>query len=365
MPPLEQSEKDELLAHILRELSKTPYACDSLIQLTNGTTNFVFRGTLTQPLHLHLPNGLEEETATAIEATNTVIVKHSTEFAAVNKALPIDVSRCVVEESMLNALGSFHNTLTTVKVPHLYLFNKETNTQVLEDIPGVVDMKTILMSPTANDVLSHSLASSIGRTLGSWLRSYHSWASSPSQAALRTEIGDNEPMRKLKYHISYDTFINVLEQFPDVLGDYKKTLEDVKGIATKEFEKTPSDEEGEEWGIIHGDFWTGNILLPENIQQLEEGDTRLFVVDWEFAQFGHRSYDIGQMIGDLYERKHFKNVDGALWAIDAFIDAYGALSEEMAFRTAIHTGVQLITWMTRGPPFICVPPGPHGSELRL
>lgn len=158
---------------------------------------------------------------------------------------------------MLNALGSFHNTLTTVKVPHLYLFNKETNTQVLEDIPGVVDMKTILMSPTANDVLSHSLASSIGRTLGSWLRSYHSWASSPSQAALRTEIGDNEPMRKLKYHISYDTFINVLEQFPDELGDYKKTLEDVKGIATKEFEKTPSDEEGEEWGIIHGDFWTG------------------------------------------------------------------------------------------------------------
>lgn len=56
------------------------------------------------------------------------------------------------------------------------------------------------------------------------------------------------------------------------------------------------------------------------------------------------------MIGDLYERKHFKDVDGAIWAIDAFIEGYGAVSEEMAFRIAIHTGVQLITWVTRGPP---------------
>jgi len=68
------------------------------------------------------------------------------------------------------------------------------------------------------------------------------------------------------------------------------------------------------------------------------------------AQFGHRAYDVGQMIGDLYERKHFMEVDRAIWAIDAFIEGYGALSEEMAFRIAIHTGVQLITWMIRGRP---------------
>jgi len=63
-------------------------------------------------------------------------------------------------------------------------------------------------------------------------------------------------MRKLKYQIFYDTFTNVLEQFPDILGDYKKTLENVKNIATKEFEKTPNDEQREKWGIIHSDFWT-------------------------------------------------------------------------------------------------------------
>ena len=91
------------------------------------------------------------------------------------------------------------------------------------------------------------------------------------------------------------------------------------------------------------------MLLPE-IQQQERGATSLFIVDWEFSQFGHRSYDIGQMIGDFYERKYFKDIDAAIWAIEAFIEGYGPMSDEMAFRTIIHTGVQLITWVIRGPP---------------
>lgn len=158
---------------------------------------------------------------------------------------------------MLNALKYFPYTASLVKVPYLYLFSRETNTQVLEDIPGVVDLKTILTSPTANAVLSQSRATSIGRALGSWLRAFHSWTSVPSQANLRAEIGDNEPMRKLKYLITYDSFTGVLEQFPEVLEDYKKSLEDVKDLATVEFQKTGSGEQREEWGCIHGDFWSG------------------------------------------------------------------------------------------------------------
>jgi hypothetical protein len=158
---------------------------------------------------------------------------------------------------MLNALKEFPYTASSVKVPYLHYFNRETNTQVLEDIPGVVDLKTILTSPTANNALSQPLATSIGRALGSWLRAFHSWTSAASQADLCAQIKNNEPMRKLKYLISYDSFILVLEQFPEVLEDYKKTLDDVKDMATKEFQKTESAEQAEEWGIIHGDFWSG------------------------------------------------------------------------------------------------------------
>jgi hypothetical protein len=68
------------------------------------------------------------------------------------------------------------------------------------------------------------------------------------------------------------------------------------------------------------------------------------------AQFNHRSIDIGQVIGDLYERFHFLHIKSTISAIDGFIEGYRPVSENMAFRIAIHTGVQMITWMIRGPP---------------
>ena len=76
----------------------------------------------------------------------------------------------------------------------------------------------------------------------------------------------------------------------------------------------------------------------------------MFIIDWEFAQFGHRAYDLGQMIGDIYERKHFNDSDSAECAIQGLIDGYGLLTDEMAFRTAIHAGIHLICWYTRRAP---------------
>lgn len=81
----------------------------------------------------------------------------------------------------------------------------------------------------------------------------------PAKADLRAEIGQNEPMRKLKYHITYDIFIGVLGNFPELVEGCRKTLEDVKEMATREFKKLAAEpEEGcEDWGIIHEDFWAG------------------------------------------------------------------------------------------------------------
>lgn len=76
----------------------------------------------------------------------------------------------------------------------------------------------------------------------------------------------------------------------------------------------------------------------------------LVVIDWELARLGHPSYDLGQMIGDLYERKIMNNAEAALWIIDGIIDGYGQLSEELAFRIAINAGIHLICWYIRGTP---------------
>ena len=78
--------------------------------------------------------------------------------------------------------------------------------------------------------------------------------------------------------------------------------------------------------------------------------SELFVVDWEFAQFGNWAYDLGQMIGDIYERAHFHSVDNAMLMMREFVLGYGGLNDELAFRVAIHSGVQLLGWYTRRAP---------------
>ncbi len=81
MAPLEPEEKERLLASVVHELSLTPYACSKLEPLLSGTTNFTFRGHLTTVL----PETQEQ----------TVVVKHTTSYVALNKDFAIDVSRCV------------------------------------------------------------------------------------------------------------------------------------------------------------------------------------------------------------------------------------------------------------------------------
>jgi hypothetical protein len=55
------------------------------------------------------------------------------------------------------------------------------------------------------------------------------------------------------------------------------------------------------------------------------------------------------MIGDLYEAYHFHNSNVALTMIRGFIEGYGEI-DEIAFRTAIHTGMQLLGWYNRRAP---------------
>lgn len=89
--------------------------------------------------------------------------------------------------------------------------------------------------------------------------------------------------------------------------------------------------------------------MPDNrnLDPLPSIGTNLFIIDWELAQFGRREYDLGQLIGDLYERKHFSGAENALCIIEGFIAGYGGLTDNMAFRVAIHVGVHLICWYIR------------------
>jgi hypothetical protein len=337
---IQPAEKERFGIQIMQDLSKTPYACSSLAILSGGTANFLFRGSLIQPLH----NGAK-----------TIIVKHSKEYVSANRDFPLDISRCIFEETLLNALRSFQQTTIdniSLKTPRLYQFDRKTNTQILEDLADMTDLKTVLVSPTVSSVLPQPISATIGHALGVWLQSFHSWASEPAQAELHRVIANNTPMRKIRYAISYGAFTDVIQKSSDIWQANRKALEEVRDMAVLEYAKLPGDDLEENWGIIHGDFWTGNVLIPNDLslEKQRQGGINLFIIDWELAQFGRKEYDLGQMIGDLYERKHFNGTENALWIIQGFVAGYGVLSDDMAFRVAIHAGVHIIGWYIRRNP---------------
>ena len=163
---------------------------------------------------------------------------------------------------MLQALADFSCTTrpaqTVVRSPRLYLFDRKTNTQVLEDCSDTTDLKTILTSSTVKEILPGSSPESVGYDIGSWLRSYHQWTSEPGQARLRATIGQNTEARKLKRKITYDSFLGILETYPGLVEGHLDALKSIKVAMTAEFELTepPIGDDGS-WGLIHGDFWSG------------------------------------------------------------------------------------------------------------
>lgn len=72
----------------------------------------------------------------------------------------------------------------------------------------------------------------------------------------------------------------------------------------------------------------------------------MFVVDWEMAQLGVPSLDLGQMIAELYELWLYKSRNAGLWIIQGLVGAYGIASEGFAYRTAIQVGAHLICFGT-------------------
>ncbi|KAK5654673.1 hypothetical protein OQA88_6996 [Cercophora sp. LCS_1] len=320
MAPPSPSEIDAIRSQTWKDITGTPYECSTLTLLSGGSANFVFRGDLVAPA--------------SCDPYGTVIVKQFKNFLACSSDFEIDLSRFHAEASMLQALGRL--TGLPFRAPKLYYLDLSAKIQVHEsywhDCMSIADY----FRSRSPKVSPNSIARTFGRQTGEVIRTLHDWASLPVQQALRDEIWKNGPMRKLKYQTTYASFIQVLERLPGLVNPVRDILEEVRDMGLSDLERQPTDIEPLEWGMIHGDFWAGNILST--------GLHELAVIDWELVQFGHRSYDLGQLVGDLYERQwldHHQQDDTRLM-IARIGSGYGRMSEDMVYRTATHAGVHLI-----------------------
>jgi hypothetical protein len=75
----------DIEAAVLSELSATKYACSSITRLNGGTANFVYGGVLSNPVSI----------GTAEQEKVNVIIKHTTDFVALNREFKLDGERCV------------------------------------------------------------------------------------------------------------------------------------------------------------------------------------------------------------------------------------------------------------------------------
>ncbi|KAH6622023.1 kinase-like domain-containing protein [Boeremia exigua] len=238
------------------------------------------------------------------------------------------------------SLASAYNSIP-VRTPLTYFYMPCLQIQFIENLEPAIDLASILTS--CANVTLRSDYGAIGFALGSWLRAFHLWAKEPRQEKLRRAMSENETSQHLKWRTTYDTIVDVTKELSMTVDGDLDVLREVRGRALRELEQKP---QREEWcGLIHGDFWTGNVLFDEI------PDPQLYVIDFEFGHIGHRATDLGQMIGDLLEKSYINpsTRTDCETMITAFVRGYGTLSTNMANRVVIHAGVHIINWCSRHP----------------
>lgn len=151
--------------------------------------------------------------------------------------------------------------------PRLYHFNRSANIQVLQDIQGVWDLREVLDAPSADALVSQTQIADVGQAAGAWLRRFHQWAVEPAQQAFAQEVVRNDGMRRLKRRVTCDSFIAVLENFPDIYESHATTLGLFEDMARQEFQRLPGlTDEDDGWGVIHADFWSGKYVYIPNFR---------------------------------------------------------------------------------------------------
>ncbi|KAJ4355584.1 uncharacterized protein N0V89_003604 [Didymosphaeria variabile] len=337
MAPLSAPELHQLATNLQAILSTTRYGCTSLTQLTGGTTSFVFLGTLHQPLPATHHGGNQEQ-------EDSVIIKHAAPFASCHTGFLVDAGRVKYEALMLEALHRFapSNQAVAVKTPKLYHYDERERVLGIQYIPDTRSLHECL------DRLSKEQAERMGHALGTWLSAFHAWMDTPEQSGLKAQLKQNKKEVELKWKLTWGQGTEVLDRLGDVVDEEDRRMWDAACLTA--WEDLGKEEKK---GLVHGDFWAGNILVANTLAaEGSTGELHLHIIDFEFSHFASRATDLGQFLGDLCERYyiHASPPFSILRVIVGFLTGHGPISEELKWRTAVYVGVHMVNWWSRGPP---------------
>ncbi|KAF4454910.1 hypothetical protein F53441_2649 [Fusarium austroafricanum] len=329
---------------VRKALERTEFETSALEKLSGGSVNWIYLAKLAKPLE---------------DGTEQVLVKHAESYMASKPEFPLPSLRCTIEvESfkIFSGVDTFGNSSSkdphnfVARTPKFYHFDEEGLNQVVELLPNGIHLKNYAIqnfgAPTPESLKPQCHA--LGKDLGRWLKDFTEWSS--QQIKHRDLVAQNDFAQTVRHMINYQWLHERIESFPTVLGDVKDILEQVEKMVATELK------EPDKLQVIHGDFWTGNVILP-NASISESSEIPLFFVDWEMSQLGCPSVDFGEMIAEMYALWLYKSIDAGLWMMEGFIEGYREINEEFAFRTAIHIGTHLVCVTTDFPAW-----GPENFE---
>lgn len=156
-------------------------------------------------------------------------------------------------------LRSQESSSITVKSPRCYVYDEKTKTQIQEYLPNVVHLKKHLLKfpPSDTPMDLRPQYQNIGGAMAKYISKFHELTNSilesdgPDGAGslLKEALYKDNQWQKLKHMINYDWLLEIVAQFPSILGHMRGIFEEVNGQALEEIRggtKTLT--------VIHGDF---------------------------------------------------------------------------------------------------------------
>ncbi|KAJ4269839.1 hypothetical protein NW762_001508 [Fusarium torreyae] len=320
---------------VQKALKDTRFETSALQKLPGGSVNFIYLAKLLKPLD---------------DGTSEVLVKHGEPYMASKPDFALPPLRCSLEVESIKILSGnskfgksdsadAHDFV--VRTPNFFYIDEESSTQIQELVPNGIDLKGYILehygAPTPESF--EPQCRKIGKALGRWLKGFTEWSAKTSEH--RELASTNEFGQEIRHMVNYSWLYSRMKEYPSVLGDVEDVFQQVEHMAAAERKEASKHQ------IIHGDFWPGNIVLP-NVPIQESTPVEMLVIDWELTQPGLPSVDFGEMIAEMYALWLYKSITAGLWMMEGFVEGYGKISEDFAFRTAIQTGTHLLCVTTDG-----------------
>lgn len=263
-----------------------------------------------------------------------------------------------------------------VTVPEVYLWDKQNNVIIMEDVGSNALSLAEVMNNSGSGLspftLTPALSRQCGMSLGRFLGGLHVWGKSDEE--LLDFFSGNEIGKTVTANVTYERLVSTLsgergEDYFPVLHEppLNITVHQLEAIANIANERAKAVRTFRETFTM-GDFWPGNIMIALGDRQSSHemvsgghGDAvkKIYVLDWELSKAGVAAMDVGRFVAEMSLVAKFRDSykDQADCLMRGFVtgykDALGLNGADMGWGSRmrrdvmIHVGAHFVTWTPR------------------